>query len=352
MSKIKIFSIASAFLLTSAFLYSWSLSQPKFNEGLSGNIMSTVNVAPLTEAITLAVNDAGEILLVLNAGEQGIDTINLNDLTPNRYPDAADAFVDLGRNRLLDIASTEKTKNTPWEELSIPISVTDKSIAAGTNYKAHMEEMGLEGNPPFLFPKLSRATSWDAEVTSGVRLDHEVELCALPIADFSAGDTVEMAYLLCGDFTDRWLLVSDMDLGGEMGKTGFPLGKGGATRMPVGPFLVFPSTHDFYKKIDLKLYVNSTLRQHSKADLMIWNPSEIMEHTLRDCESVYKRLDEELGILDNCEKIPAKTLFLTGTPEGVMFHLGTIWNPAFYLRSGDVITASATYLGVTKNSVN
>ena len=96
MSKIKIFSIASAFLLTSAFLYSWSLSQPKFNEGLSGNIMSTVNVAPLTEAITLAVNDAGEILLVLNAGEQGIDTINLNDLTPNRYPDAADAFVDLG----------------------------------------------------------------------------------------------------------------------------------------------------------------------------------------------------------------------------------------------------------------
>ena len=85
---------------------------------------------------------------------------------------------------------------------------------------------------------------------------------------------------------------------------------------------------------------------------MIWNPSEIMEHTLRDCESVYKRLDEELGILDNCEKIPAKTLFLTGTPEGVMFHLGTIWNPAFYLRSGDVITASATYLGVTKNSVN
>ena len=77
-----------------------------------------------------------------------------------------------------------------------------------------------------------------------------------------------------------------------------------------------------------------------------------MENTLKDCESVYKRLDKELSILDSYEKILAKTLFLTGTPEDAMFHLGTIWNPAFYLTSGDVITASATYLGVTKNSVN
>ena len=77
-----------------------------------------------------------------------------------------------------------------------------------------------------------------------------------------------------------------------------------------------------------------------------------MENTLKDCESVYKRLDKELSILDSYEKILAKTLFLTGTPEDAMFHLGTIWNPAFYLRTGNFITTSASYLDVTRNTEN
>jgi hypothetical protein len=34
-----------------------------------------------------------------------------------------------------------------------------------------------------------------------------------------------------------------------------------------------------------------------------------------------------------------------------MFHIATLWNPLFYLASGDVVTAYATYLGITKNTV-
>jgi 2-keto-4-pentenoate hydratase/2-oxohepta-3-ene-1,7-dioic acid hydratase in catechol pathway len=157
--------------------------------------------------------------------------------------------------------------------------------------------------------------------------------------------------MLCGDFTDRWLLIKDMDLSGDMGKTGFPLGKGGETRLPIGPFLVIPSSDDFYKKIDMKLYVDTDLRQHSKAGLMTWTPWEIMKNTLDDCNSVYMRESEEVKILSSCKKIPAKTLLLTGTPEGVMFHLATMWNAAFYLQSGDVVSAHATYLGVTRNVI-
>jgi 2-keto-4-pentenoate hydratase/2-oxohepta-3-ene-1,7-dioic acid hydratase in catechol pathway len=142
-----------------------------------------------------------------------------------------------------------------------------------------------------------------------------------------------------------------MEIGGEMGKTGFALGKGGATHLPIGALLVIPAADDFYQQIDMKLYVNNDLRQHSKAGLMIWSPMQILERTLKDCNAVYKKLTEEIRLLNSCDKVPAKTLMLTGTPEGTMFHIATLWNPLFYLASGDVVTAYATYLGITKNTV-
>ena len=351
LSKKSFFSLLLVILLVLGFLYSSSLSKPKFDEQLSDDIFSKIEVAPLDDAITLAVTSAGEVLLVRDATAKGVAAINLNTINGEKYRDAVDAYNGLGRDGLLQIASSTLSREYLWDDLSVPVIVEDKIVAAGTNFLSHMQEVNLEGGEPFLFPKLSNTTSWNAGVKDGARLDHEVELCAVPLQDFRSGDKTPLAFLLCGDFTDRWLLVKDIDLDGEMGKTGFPLGKGGETRLPVGPFLVVPSSHDFYKDVEMKLYVNQDLRQHSKAGLMIWDPWQMMQKTLEDCDSIYTNLDQAVRILDGCEKIPAKTLLLTGTPEGTMFNIATLWNPSFYLTRGDVVTAYAKHLGVTKNIV-
>ena len=49
---------------------------------------------------------------------------------------------------------------------------------------------------------------------------------------------------------------------------------------------------------------------------------------------------------------PGGTLVLTGTPEGVLFRLGTLWNPAAYLQEGDVVTSFGTYLGYMRNEIS
>jgi 2-keto-4-pentenoate hydratase/2-oxohepta-3-ene-1,7-dioic acid hydratase in catechol pathway len=339
--------LAGLFVIT--YLAGWNLSKPKFDGKLPLDITAQITVAPIEQAITLGVTSAGEILLVTNAGQQGVSAISLGGSNAG-YLDAIDAYLDIGRGKLLTLAATAESKIYPWESLSIPVVFGDKIVAAGTNFTAHAAEVSHAGEP-FLFPKLSTPSSWNAAVADGGRLDHEVEICAVPLSDYHVGDKIQLAYLLCGDYTDRWLLVKDMDVGGEMGKTGFARGKGGATHLPVGALLVIPAADDFYQEIVMKLYVNNDLRQHSKAGLMIWNPMQILERTLTDCNTVYKKLTEEIRLLNSCDKVPAKTLVLTGTPEGTMFHIATLWNPLFYLASGDVVTAYATYLGITKNTV-
>ena len=343
--------ILVAVFFGTAFLYSWNLSNPKFGGTLPKDIMSQIEIAPVEEAITLAYTENGETLLVVRADQKGVEAVDLSKHSEQIYVDAVDAFADIGREKLRSIASSATTTAVyRWDDLAVPVMVGKNIVAAGTNFALHASEVNHDGEP-FIFPKLSTATPWNASVLAGGRLDHEVEICAIPLLDFHAGEKTELAFLLCGDYTDRWLLVRDIDLGGEMGKTGFALGKGGETHLPVGALLVIPEAADFYKSFDMKLYVNAALRQHSSAALMIWDPWELLDRSLKECNSIYKKLDQELRLLDDCEKIPAKTLVLTGTPEGTMFHIATLWNPMFYLRSGDVVTASATYLGVTKNII-
>jgi 2-keto-4-pentenoate hydratase/2-oxohepta-3-ene-1,7-dioic acid hydratase in catechol pathway len=55
--------------------------------------------------------------------------------------------------------------------------------------------------------------------------------------------------------------------------------------------------------------------------------------------------------LTGCESLPAGTMLLTGTPEGVLFHPACIWNPLAYLRSGDEVVIHAPWLGVLQNRI-
>jgi len=353
MRKSPILTISLLVLLALAFMSSWMLSRPIFDQQLNQQQMrSALRVAPIEQAITFAQVLSGEVILVLDVDKSGITGINLSAQTDQQFTDAIDAYLQMGSGQLRSLAQTGKNQRQhfPWQQLAIPLNEHYPHIAAGTNFQSHAAEVGHDGEP-FLFPKLSHATAWNADVYNDGRLDYEVELCAIPLSNHSPESPAQLAYLLCGDFTDRWLLVKEIDTGEPMGPTGFPAGKGGDSRLPVGFLLLIPDADDFYKNIQLSLYVNQDLRQQASAKAMIWDSRKILAEILLQCQTPYYRGAQQLTMLSSCDTIPNRTLILTGTPEGVIFNIATLWNPFAYLRPGDVVTSTATYLGFTRNRI-
>ena len=342
-----------AVVLAVLILYTWKLSQPIFDEELNEQaLLAGIQVAPIDEALTFARLQTSEVILVVNANSIGVKGIDLGATSGRSFVDSVDAYHQLGGTQLRALAAAQQSQTQvyKWEQLGIPVNEAYPHIAAGTNYRAHAEEVGHAGDP-FVFPKFSRITPWNAGVTEGARLDYEVELCAVALTDHSTRSPAQLSYILCGDYTDRWLLVKEMDLDGPMGPTGFPAGKGGETRFPVGSLLVIPETDDFYKEIELALYLNGKLRQRSRAGLMIWSPHKAFNKALADCQVPYYRGGKETVVTPSCESVPARTLLLTGTPGGVMFNVATLWNPFSYLRPGDEVISSGTYLGLMRNQI-
>jgi 2-keto-4-pentenoate hydratase/2-oxohepta-3-ene-1,7-dioic acid hydratase in catechol pathway len=345
----KLVIVVVATLAILAVVSSVWLTRPAFEGTLDERAFNAVSVAPREQAITLAVTNTGAVLLVTQAGAEFVSAIDVSAATGQSFEDAIAAYALVTEQRLRALYDTGAEARYAWSTLAMPLAPLYPNIAAGTNYRAHAEEMGLD-EEPFLFPKLSSPTRWDSAVLSGARLDYEVELCAVPMTEHRSEAPAALGYLLCGDYTDRWVLVRELDLGGVMGRSGFPLAKGGDSRLPVGPLLVIPRAEDFYRELQLSLYLNKQLRQQSLAGKMVWSPQQVVAKALADCESPYQAGEEIIHIAD-CERIPAGSLLLTGTPEGVMFKLGTLWNPWAYLRKGDVVTSFGTYLGFMRNEI-
>jgi 2-keto-4-pentenoate hydratase/2-oxohepta-3-ene-1,7-dioic acid hydratase in catechol pathway len=334
-------------------LYSWRLGQPIFDERLNEDqFLSELSIAPIEEALTFATLRSGRALLVIAANRNGIAVIELESDAGTAFTDGIEAYQALGVHKLKTIAAEKetRTKHYAWEELGVPVNENYPHIAAGTNYRAHAQEVGHIGEP-FVFPKLSRVTAWNADVNSAARLDYEVELCSVPLTRHTPSSAAKLAYILCGDYTDRWTLIRDIEIGAPMGPTGFPSAKGGVTRLPVGPLLVIPKAENFYQKVQLQLYVNQDLRQRSSASEMIWSPETILDKALANCRVSYSVGTGQTAVTPSCDEIAAGTLILTGTPAGVMFNIATLWNPLSYLRVGDTVTSSATYLGMMRNTI-
>jgi 2-keto-4-pentenoate hydratase/2-oxohepta-3-ene-1,7-dioic acid hydratase in catechol pathway len=160
-----------------------------------------------------------------------------------------------------------------------------------------------------------------------------------------------MGLLLCNDFTDRWTLVRGMMSGGKMGTSGFADAKGQEGFLPVGPLFVVPRDLErFYPTIELSLYVNGRLRQRASAGNMIWGPAEIIDQAFQRADWSFRFAGRETSLLPN-GVIPARTLLLSGTPEGVIFRPINVWWAPPYLELGDEVTARATYLGILRNTV-
>jgi 2-keto-4-pentenoate hydratase/2-oxohepta-3-ene-1,7-dioic acid hydratase in catechol pathway len=305
-------------------------------------------VAAPEEALTFARRAGArgaELLLVRGVTGEQVEAV----VVPGA-DDPIAALASPGREALRAAVMTGPSVQVPLEELRLPLDLGDRHVAAGTNFREHGDEVGIE--EPFLFPKLVAPTPWASDVGHVARLDYEVELCFTALRPIAAAEDLEGAFglLLCNDFTDRWKLVKGMLSPGEMGTRGFADGKGGAGSLPVGPFLVVPEDLDGYLKgVSLELFVNGTLRQRAPASDMIWPLEEIVSRALAD-DRLYRHAEGDVTLLEG-ETLPSRTLVLSGTPGGVLFRFGHFWRDRAYLQPEDIVIARATGLGVLRSRI-
>lgn len=346
MRPVKIVLGALALLLGGAILWSLWISRPIFDE--TREFALTASVADPLEALTFA-RTPDALIRVTSIGDTGVTGIDLTAVIGvDETSDLLQLYSVLGYDALAGVDGPSVTAaNTA---LRAPIEYTAPFLAAGTNYAEHAEEVLLD-DPPFLFPKLSAPTRWDAPVHFVPRLDYEAELAMVPLTDIEdPGDAVEYGLVLCNDFTDRWTLIRELRLSKPMGTTGFASAKGRETFLPCGNLFVIPRTQDFHRSIELRLYVNDALRQHFVADDMILKVGDIVAQAFAQQDWIYWRGEEAVELLPH-GTIPSGTLILTGTAGGVVFKPANIWAQWLYLERGDIVRTEADGLGYLVNEI-
>ncbi len=341
----KVIVITLIALLLAFAAFSFYVSQPVV-EGSRGSFEPVI--ANPTDALTFARVPEGLILVTQHEGDALIGVNLTARFGEARTADLIDFAADFHQAALPDVK--ESAERFPLDDLVSPLAYHYPSVAAGTNFKEHAEEI-YSDDPPFLFPKLAEAGRWNEGVPFLPRLDFEAELCMFPLADIkSAGSPAEYGLVLCNDFTDRWTLLKELDLGEPLGLTGFASGKGCEKCLPTGYLVVIPRTPDFYLSLNLSLYVNDELRQQFRMADLILPIEEIVSQAFRNRNADYRKADEAVSLLPH-DHIPKGTLILTGTAAGVLFKPANIWNQGFYLQAGDVVRTEATYLGHLENTI-
>lgn len=325
--------------------FSYYVSQPAV-EGTRGSFEPMI--ADRGDALTFARSAEGLILVTRHAGDAVIG-VNLTRLFGEAATADLIAFVsDLDPATLPNVNTV--SEQYPLDELVMPLSYSYPSVAAGTNFEEHAEEI-YSDDPPFLFPKLTEAGNWNADIPFLPRLDFEAELCMFSLSDIESADSQpEFGLVLCNDFTDRWTLLKELELGQPLGLTGFASGKGCEACLPTGYLVVIPRSSDFYLSLNISLYVNDELRQQFSMEDVILPIEAIVSQAFENQNAVYRKGNEPVSLLPHGH-IPRTTLILTGTAAGVIFKPANIWNQGFYLQQGDVVITQATYLGHLENRV-
>jgi 2,4-diketo-3-deoxy-L-fuconate hydrolase len=328
---------------------------------------------------TLAVQqDDGESVtgVDLSAELNRYDTNSFDVIKGMKYGDIVKA-----------IGSSTKRTIVKYTDL-LPSVAGKEHLAIGINYAEHGKETGQV--KPFMFPKY---VSTDPAIhqlnyTEGWLLDHEVELGIVfpsPVCSVADLDRMMVGFLVVNDFTDRAALMRKMDSQNVTGGKGFPDAKSKKGFLPTGPYLVIPKNwRAFVKELHLQLSVNGTVRQNGYAKDMVWNIEKIIERSLSvkgKNNSYYQ--DKMVKLFEgNC--IPANSIIITGTPSGVVFNAPAkgfifgsvtkyIFTGAFfsekmhpyilknylkkelknpqYLKPGDKVETSISYLGTIKTSI-
>lgn len=243
-------------------------------------------------------------------------------------------FANSGLARLEEFVKANEGKLIAIPEgtrLGSPIARPSKILCIGLNYRDHAAETGAAiPAEPILFmksttslsgpyddiviPKNSTKTDWEVEfgIVIGKKASYVTEADAF---DYVAG------YVLHNDVSER---AFQLERGGTWDK-----GKGCDTFAPMGPFLATKAEIADIGNVRLWLTVNGkTYQDGSTRDLIFGAPF------------IISYVSQFMTLLPG-------DVISTGTPAGV----GLGFDPAIYLKPGDVVELGADGLGTSRQVV-
>ena len=266
------------------------------------------------------------------------------DFYSSNLPNDMINFINLGDEGLKQASKIIDLSNTSYsyDEINIkaPISVPNKILAVGLNYKKHIDEakevtehhsenVELQEQFPNIFNKQNssvndpygdvhrpNASDW---------LDYEGEL-GIIIGKECRHVTYENAknciygFTIVNDFS-----VRDWQFRGPPHT--LTMGKSWDTHCPFGPYIVTSDEIEDPHNLVLKTYVNDEERQNSNTSLMIY-----------DCFTLIEYLSTAFTLMPG-------DLIATGTPEGVAL------TTQDWLKPGDNVKVEIDKLGFIQNNI-
>ena len=266
------------------------------------------------------------------------------DFYSSNLPNDMINFINLGddglkqASKIIDLSKTIYS----YDEINVkaPISVPNKILAVGLNYKKHIDEakkvtehhsenVELQEQFPNIFNKQNssvndpygdvhrpNASDW---------LDYEGEL-GIIIGKECRHVTYENAISCIYGFT----IVNDFSVR-DWQFRGPPhtltMGKSWDTHCPFGPYIVTSDEIEDPHNLVLKTYVNDEERQNSNTSLMIY-----------DCFTLIEYLSTAFTLMPG-------DLIATGTPEGVAL------TTQDWLKPGDNVKVQIDKLGFIQNNI-
>ncbi len=287
-------------------------------------LAASLEIAPPDEALSFARYagpDGPRVMVVTAYADEAVQGVDLSGAGQG-LDDPLALFHALGyagvREQLTEAA---RPVSVPAEALLLPLRLGARHIAAGTNYPAHADESQVEDGP-FLFPKLVAPTPPRSEVAVADRLlDYEVELCFVSLADIQPGQLPQgWGLILCNDFTDRASLLRHINPADVTSGEGFTTGKSFPGALPVGDLFVIPQEpRGFAAALNLRLHRGDELRQQSAVNRALWDIDEIMRQAWARAGWRWEYDATQVGLLAEDGRLPARSLVLSGTPDGTIF---------------------------------
>lgn len=284
-------------------------------------------ILPADKGTTLAqttINGNVHTLLVIAEKGENIEAIDLSNLYQSTK-DMIGIYHDVGYQGLvtLSLANTAAAQLYPISDLLSPAGTHSHHVAAGLNYRKHADEVDSE-QVPFLYVKATKPTRQQSiTVNAQELLDYEVELCARPLRALTVQpqqNEPTFGFFLCGDFTDRAELLRHIDIDNMQSGRGFSNAKSKQGYFPTGPYMVISKDwQQFINNTELKLSLNGQLKQNAMAKEMVWSLSKMLEKTWQLNKNNYAVHSNKVGSLSPNKTIDEKMVFLTGTPEGILF---------------------------------
>lgn len=267
-----------------------------------------VSLGVVEDESVAVISSYPTMLALIEAGEEGLAKVR------------AEAVAGAPQVALADV------------RLLAPIERPGKYLAIGMNYAKHVEEADKLGvarakYQTWFNKQTTCITGPYDDIEPGVteKLDYEVELGAV-IGKAAKGVSEAEApayvfgYLVANDVSARdWQFHTPT----------FTMGKSFDTHGPIGPWIVTTDEIPDPHALDLRCFVNGTLRQSNNTGGMIAN------------------LWQQIAYLSTAFTLEPGDLIATGTPEGV----GIGMEPPVFLQPGDVVRCEIDGIGAIENRV-